>query len=344
MRALIVSNMRPSAEHPERGCFVRDQVTALRRIAGLEVELYEFAPGGWRSYARAAEQLRRARARSGGPFDIVHAHFGLSAYPALAVPARVRAVTLHGTDLVASRSRAATLALLRRQDLVATVSEALAALVPRWAVREPLATLPTGVDVDRFTPIPRAQARAQLGLDPAGPYLLFPADPRRGEKRHDRARQLAREVPLLTLGAVAPERVPLLINAANAVVVTSERESFGLAVLEALACEVPVLATPVGIAPRLLSGLRGTLCEAFDPERWSAVLAAHLAAADPRIQGGRQRALELSTAHCARRVADAWSAALERARRPGTRAFRTRPPSAAGRRVLPAGRSRRARA
>ncbi len=56
-------------------------------------------------------------------------------------------------------------------------------------------------------------------------------------------------MPLLALGNVPPSDVPLCVNAANAVLVPSEREGFGLGVLEALACDVPVLATPVGIAP-----------------------------------------------------------------------------------------------
>ena len=51
VRALVVSNMLPDTAHPERGSFVRDQVAALRRIDGIQVELYEFAPGGARSSA-----------------------------------------------------------------------------------------------------------------------------------------------------------------------------------------------------------------------------------------------------------------------------------------------------
>ena len=42
------------------------------------------------------------------------------------------------------------------------------------------------------------------------------------------------------------------VNAANAVLITSDNEGFGLAAVEALACDVPVLSTPVGIAPTLL--------------------------------------------------------------------------------------------
>ena len=192
----------------------------------------------------------------------MHVHFGLTAWPGLLARGRVRGVTLHGTDLAHPRSRAITLAALRRYDLVAAVSEPLARSVPGWAVRGDVAVLPVGVATDRFTPIPRGEARRALGLDPDGPLLLFPADPARPEKRYDRARQIAGEVPLLTLGNVRPEEVPLWVNAASAVLVPSEREGFGLAVLEALACDVPVLATPVGIAPRGTAGRRGGVLRA----------------------------------------------------------------------------------
>lgn len=308
MRALIVTNMYPTAARPAFGSFVADQVAALRRSGGADVEVWSFAPGGFGAYLGAARRLH-ARSRDRGRFDIVHAHFGLTLWPALAAPARARLVTLHGTDLAHPRSRPVTLAGLRFNDLTAVVSQALAASVPRWASGGRVAVLPCGVDLHRFAPIDRAQARHELGLDPDSPYLLFPADPARAEKRHDRALAAAGDVPLLTLGNVAPAQVPLWVNAANAVLVPSDREGFGLAVLEALACNVPVLATPVGIHPEVLAGLPGTLCAPFQPGAWRAALAPHVAAADPRV-AGRERAERYSTDLMAQRVLDAWRALL----------------------------------
>jgi glycosyltransferase involved in cell wall biosynthesis len=314
VRALVVSNMRPDQAHPERGRFVRDQVNALRELGDMDVQLYELAPGA-RALARATRELRRRH--RGERFDVVHAHFGLTAWPALAVRARKRALTLHGTDLAHPRTRLATRAALPLIDLVATASQELIERVPGRRARARAQTLPCGVDTERFQPMERAQARAALASDAAPPLdadepvLLFPADPARPEKRHDRARALADSTGarLLTLGGVAPERVPLYVNAANAVVVPSEREGFGLAVMEALACDVPVLATPVGVHPRALDGIAGTLCAPFDLREWREALAPHLAAADPRV-AGRARAEEYSTRRMAQRVASAWRTLL----------------------------------
>jgi glycosyltransferase involved in cell wall biosynthesis len=309
VRALVVSNMLPDPAHPERGSFVRDQVAALRHLDGLDVELYEFAPGA-ASLARAARRLRRHAKRR---LDVVHAHYGLTAWPALAVPAHVHALTLHGTDLRHPRTRLITRAALGRIDLLATVSDALAQELPA-ALRQRAQALPCGVQLDRFRAIPREQARRALGLDPTAPCLLFAADPARPQKRHDRAVALAAQVgvPLLTLGGVQPTDVTLSINAASAVLVPSEREGFGLAVLEALACNVPVLATPVGIHTEALADLPGTLCAPFDLDRWSQALAPLLAEPDPRV-AGRVRAERWSAERMAQRVASAWCVARERA-------------------------------
>ncbi|HEY6525288.1 MAG TPA: glycosyltransferase [Solirubrobacteraceae bacterium] len=304
MRALIVTNMYPSPRQPALGGFVADQVAALRRTGEADVEVFAFAPGG---YVAAARALRARHRRD--RFDIVHAHFGLTQWPALAARARARAVTLHGTDLAHPRSRPVTLAGLRLNDLVGVVSAPMAAAVPRWAMRGRPAILPAGVDVGRFEPIDRAEARRRLGLATDQPYLLFAADPARPEKRYDRALAVAGDVPLLALGNVTPEQVPLWVNAANAVLVPSEREGFGLSVLEALACDVPVLATPVGVHAEALAGVAGTLCAPFDAGVWRAALAPHLAESDPRV-AGRGRAEMWSTDRMAARVLDAWRGLL----------------------------------
>jgi teichuronic acid biosynthesis glycosyltransferase TuaC len=303
MRVLVVTNLWPTPEAPGRGGFVKDQVEALQAIEGLAVELFTFGLGS-RAYLRAAAAIR-ARYRN-DRFDVVHAHYGLCGWSALAARHAPHVVTFHGTDLAHRYAGPLSRALARLVDLPAPVSATLARNGLRHA-SPPVAVLPCGVNLDRFDRIDRSEARAQLGLDPQARYLLFPSDPARPEKRYDRARRLAdaANATLLAYEQRRPEEVPLLINAANAVLVTSDREGFGLAPLEALACDVPVLATDVGIARLALEGIDGTLCGPFDERTWAAAVEPHLEHDDPRVDG-RARAALFDRNRLARRVFHAY--------------------------------------
>ncbi|MFL5833921.1 MAG: glycosyltransferase [Solirubrobacterales bacterium] len=310
MRVLVVTNFMPDAGAPQRGRWVRDQVDEVRK-RGVEADLFAFPPGRG-EYIPATRRLRALLRRE--RFDLVHAHYGLAGWVARLAGAMPLIVTFHGTDvrhhLVGHLSRR----LAWRCDLVAGVSRALfepedgrpgLPAVPGSAV------LPCGPDLERFEPLPRAEARQALGLPIDGRFLFFPANTLRPEKRADRATELmvACEGELLAGGSIEPEEMPLWMNAANAVVVTSDYEGFGMAAIEALACNVPVLSTPVGIAPYAVGGVEGCLCAPFDVEAWAAVARRHLEASDPRVQGAA-RAASLSAGAMAERVIEAYRAVV----------------------------------
>ncbi|HEX5983087.1 MAG TPA: glycosyltransferase [Solirubrobacterales bacterium] len=311
MRVLVVTNFMPDESAPQRGRWVRDQVDEVRR-RGIEVDLFAFPPGRG-EYVPATRRLRALLRRR--RFDLVHAHYGLAGWVARLAGAAPLVVTFHGTDvrhhLVGHLSRR----LAWRVDLVAGVSRALFEAEddrPGLPAVPGSAVLPCGPDLRRFEPRPRAEARRALGLEPEGRYLFFPANPARPEKRHDRAAEVAAacEADLLTGGSIEPEQMPLWMNAADAVLVTSDYEGFGMAAVEALACDVPVLSTPVGIAPYALGGIEGCLCAPFDAPAWAAVARRHLQAADPRVRGAA-RAATLSAARMAERVIEAYRAVLD---------------------------------
>jgi glycosyltransferase involved in cell wall biosynthesis len=307
MRVLVVTNFVPDAAAPQRGRWVRDQIEEIRR-RGVEVEVFSFPPGSG-EYIPATGRLRRLL-RDEPPFDLVHAHYGLPGWCARLAGASPLVVSFHGTDvrhpLVGRLSRR----LVRRIDLTAVVSAALFTEEngrPGLPLLHGSAVLPCGPDLSRFGPMPRAEARRELGLDPAGRYLLFPPNPARPEKRADRARELAEAcgAELLSGGAIEPDRMRLWFNAANAVLVTSDYEGLGMVCIEALACRVPILSTPVGIAPYLLDGVEGTLCADYELAAWKAAVMPHLESADPRIDGA-ERAAWLSSARTAERTIEAY--------------------------------------
>ncbi len=310
MRVLVVTNFVPDTDAPQRGRWVRDQIDELEK-RGVEAVRFEFPPGR-SEYLPATRRLRKLL--RGEPFDLVHAHYGLAGWCAQLAGARPLLVSFHGTDvrhwLVGPLSRR----LAWRADLVAAVSRALFESEngrPGLPAVPSSAVLPCGPDLRRFRPLSRAEARRQLELDPAGRYLLFPANPNRAEKRHDRAAELATAcgAELITGGAIDPDQMPLWINAAQAVLVTSDYEGFGLAALEALACDVAVLSTPVGVAPYALGGIAGTLCAPFDLRSWRAAAEPLLDTPDPRVKGAR-RAATLSAARMAERTLEAYRAVL----------------------------------
>jgi glycosyltransferase involved in cell wall biosynthesis len=313
VRVLVVTNFVPDASAPQRGRWVQDQVEEMRGL-GVEVEVFSF-PRGRQHYGPATRRLRRMLRRE--RFDLVHAHYGLVGWCALLAGARPLVVSFHGTDVRHPVVGPMSHRVAWRADLVAAVSRALFSAEDGRPGLPPVpgsAVLPCGPDLGRFRPMPRAEARRRLGLDPGGRYLLFPADPARPEKRHDRAADLAHAcgVELLTGGAIDPDEMPLWVNAANAVLVTSDYEGFGLACAEALACDVPVLSTPVGIAPHALAGLDGALCAPFELDIWTAAAQPLLESPDPRVEGAA-RASSLSAARMAERTIVAYRTVLDRA-------------------------------
>ena len=291
---------------------MRAQAEALRSLPGLEVDLLEFEPG--RANLAAGVSKIRKRLRAGGGVDLVHAHYGLTGLAARLAGASPLVVTFHGTDVRHPTVGALSRRLARRVALSAAVSRSLfgpgAEGRPGLPPCRGRAVLPCGADLARFGPAARSDARAALGLDPHGRYLFFPADPGRAVKRHERAARVAEAVnaQLIVAKGIEPEQMPDRFNAASATLVTSDDEGFGLAAVESLACGVPVISTPVGIAPSLLAGLDGCAALPFSVEPWADLAASHLDAEDPRVEGGPEAASRYSAARMAERVAVAYEA------------------------------------
>lgn len=261
MRILFVTNMYPSAERPGYGAFVEHQAEGLRRHGHVVDVLEILGSKSKLNYAKAAVEVRRRTVHDG--FDIVHAHYGLSAFPASCRRATPLVITLHGSDVLGSRlERSLTRAICRLADAVIVVSEEMRRWIPGTVV-------PCGVDLSVFTPHDRAEARRRLGLPTHALLVLFPFDPARRVKRYDLARAAVSQleadgldVRLVSVSGVHSSEMPWYYSASNAMILCSEREGSPTSVKEALACDLPVVATPVGDLCELFTGIPGTrLCQ-----------------------------------------------------------------------------------
>jgi glycosyltransferase involved in cell wall biosynthesis len=127
--------------------------------------------------------------------------------------------------------------------------------------------------------------------------VLFPAAADRPEKGYALtaaavARLNGSNVALQTLGGVRHDDVPLWINAADAVVLTSVYEGSPNVVKETLACNVPLVSVDVGDVRERIEGVEGCVIAARAAEDVAAKLA-HVLERGRRTQG-RERAAEVS--------------------------------------------------
>jgi glycosyltransferase involved in cell wall biosynthesis len=280
-----------------------------------------------------APRLRRAL-RAARP-DVVHTHLvHADVYGALAAGRALLVSTKHNDDpfrrgpfrhverLLARRAArviAITDALRRFQvetvglpaAKVATVHYGLDEPPPAWGENE--LELPHGpivAAIARLVPQKGVDVavRALAGLDAT--LVVLGEGPERGSLE-----ALARE---LGVRLVLPGRVPdvaAVLRGADVLVHPARWEGFGLAVLEAMLCSLPVVATRVSSIPEIVvDGETGLLVPAEDAPALHAALERVLGDADLRMrlgQAGRERARrEFSVERMARRTLDVYEGVL----------------------------------
>jgi glycosyltransferase involved in cell wall biosynthesis len=114
--------------------------------------------------------------------------------------------------------------------------------------------IPHGVDMQLFRPMPTAVAKEIVGWREDARHVLFPYPTGRPEKDFPRAKRIVsaaadrmdRDVVLQSLQGTPHEAVPLYMNAADSMLLTSEYEGSPNTVKEAMACNLPVVSTDVG--------------------------------------------------------------------------------------------------
>ena len=107
--------------------------------------------------------------------------------------------------------------------------------------------------------------------------------------------------------------VPELIRALDVVLVPSHEEPFGRALLEALALEVPVVATNVGGPPELVrDGREGYLAPPRDPAAWMEAVLRVVEAPERGRALGRAGRVRIAEGFDAASHVDAWLAVYER--------------------------------
>ena len=307
MKVLVVTNMYPTEDEPWSGVFVAEQVEGLR-AAGIDVLVHSFDGREDRSrYLRAARVVRRTV--EGEAFDLVHAHYGLTGAVALAQRRTPVVTTFWGSDTFIPWQRSVSY-VVARLTLPVFVSDQ-----GRTRLRRPSApVVPSAVDVERFRPRPRAEARRRLGWEETGVYVLLPGSRQTAMKNaalFDASLEALPEeldVRSIALEGYARDEVALVMNAVDVTLMTSVSEGSPVAIRESLACGTPVVSVPVGDVPEVLRGLPGcAVCEQDPKALAEAVLHALESGRSPLL---RERAAEYSRERVVRKVLEVYEHAL----------------------------------
>ncbi len=274
--------------------------------------------------------------------DLLHVHYAIphsvSALLArsMAAPRRLPFVTtLHGTDITLVGSNRSYLPITRfsieQSDGVTAISNyLLAQTLKEFDIKRPIDVIPNFVNCDLYTRTNAKELRAQWA--PNGEPILMHLSNFRPVKRVPDCVEIfalvrAKMPAKLVLIGDGPDRgaaeylvrkkklqkdvfflgkqnaVYEKLSAADLFLLPSQLESFGLAALEAMACEVPVIATNVGGVPEVVEhGVDGYLVDPGDVKEAGRYAIEILSRADRGREMGQRARINAKKKFCANDV------------------------------------------
>jgi teichuronic acid biosynthesis glycosyltransferase TuaC len=316
---LFVTNMWPDPERPVYGIFVQRQIESLRQEGVRCDVLYVRGYLGFQVYLLTAGWILLNRKTLRKKYRLVHAHAGETALVVSTLFGMSKVASYCGDDILGkanndgSFSRRAKLRrwLIKQSarfcTFTITKSQEMAAALPS-AVCKDNSVVPNGINEREFRPMDRAEARQKLGWCQKERIVIFVATrPHESRKRLDLARAAVAEadrvvgpIHLFVAENVSPDDLPIIMNAADCMLLTSRMEGSPNAVKEALMCNLPVISTDVGDVAELLSGVSNSAVCPDTPTALGAALTSILQTGNR--SDGREKRADLKQSEIAKRI------------------------------------------
>lgn len=258
-----------SGNHNNVPPFIIEQKQELEK-KGVRVDLFQIKGRGMFGYLKNYSALKK-QLRSGA-YDLVHAHFGLSGLFANLQRKVPVVTTFHGCDLNNSKHRSFSAYAAKLSKEVIVVSDRMAPYLKESISKE---VIPCGIDMHLFRPMEKEAARKELTrrgryrFDNETKYILFSSTFDREVKNPKLARDaialLGTGHELIELRNFTREEVVLMMNAADAILLTSRTEGSPQFIKEGMACSRPVVTTNVGDVEEIIGGAEGCFITAAEP-------------------------------------------------------------------------------
>jgi teichuronic acid biosynthesis glycosyltransferase TuaC len=271
MRVLYIVNVIADNKNPSAEPFVKSQIDSIKKT-GVDVVIYNIKGNESKlNYLTSIFRIRKLAKKL--HFDIVHGHYVYSGIVAASQRRAPSVVSYMGSDLLGSPRSDGRLQFRGHIDV--RLSKLLQYFVDGIIIKSrrmqdalvektKSTVLPNGVDFDFFRELPRNKARAKLGLDNEMKYVLFAGNYKNPRKAFHVVRKAVKilkskgeNVELLLACGLPHDQVPYYMNAANILALSSIHEGSPNVIKEAMACNLPIVATDVGDVKEVIAGTEG---------------------------------------------------------------------------------------
>lgn len=315
MRILHVTNMWPTESRPYIGAYLPPLYRRLSELHG-EHSVFMIPPRcGALGYAKVLPKLRGEI--SCCKYNIVHAQYAYSAVLCAFIKRNIPLVSsFHGefdfrANEVSDGHERRNFSNIRESmaakfaDRYSTASTVVNRHDLRYLSAKIRRCIPIGIDLEMFHPMPRAEACMHLGWDPRRKYILFPASTTRRQKNYPlfssvctHLKKCLCELEEVILDGYEYEIVPYILNAVDLMLLPSHTEASPTVVKEALACNLPIVSTPVGDVSDRIAGVEA--CYIAQPNVKSIVpKALDVLKSSRRSDGFSKKRREISIAYTA---------------------------------------------
>jgi glycosyltransferase involved in cell wall biosynthesis len=286
---------------------VKTQGESLRKN-GIDIEYFTFKGNFLGGYPAGVFKLRKYL--KAHKFDIIHAHYSLSAFDATFAGAKPLVVSLMGDDVIGNILMQSFIRFLHKHKWQITIVKS-ERMKRRIKIADAL-VVPNGVDLEKFKFIERTTARIKVGFNEKK-HIIFVADPNRKGKNYQLAAAAVRllnsqDVELNIVGGVDYDLIPYYMYAGDVLLLTSLSEGSPNVIKEAMACNLPIVSTDVGDVTQIISGTPGCYLTSYDPADVADRLKKALNYAKPT--GGRNNIKHLEISTVARKIIDIYNSVI----------------------------------
>lgn len=288
--------------------FIYDQIKAIEYLYhDIQFEVFALKGKGIVGYMHEFEKLIDT-IHHFQP-DIIHAHGGHIGFLSIFQRKVPVVITFNGSDINKIPNRFISFMAALFSNSCIFVSENLKKKLPFIKGQ----IIPCGVDLSIFYPINSTEAKKRLGMNPAQKYILFPSSFTNKIKNFPLAQSVISNFPEYELKEISNQtrkEVNLLLNGADALLMTSFSEGSPQIIKEALACNIRIVSVNVGDVKEQLKGVDGCFCCQFNPEELTEKLKKSIAS--PRPTKGREKVENYSNTRIAEAIVAIYNQLLKK--------------------------------